>query len=248
MTEASSPAPTGAAAASGGRPSRPPTAPEPLDHVETWLFDLDNTLYPAACNLFSQVDRRMGEFICDLLDLPPPDARALQKRYFREHGTTLRGLMTVHGIDPAAFLDYVHDIDVTVVPVQPALDRALGRLEGRKVIFTNGSVAHAERVTARLGIAHHFEAVWDIVASDFVPKPDPGPYRRLVERHGLAPAATAMVEDMAKNLKPAHDLGMTTVWVRTDSDWALPADDDRHVHHVVDDLPEWLEAVAQARG
>ena len=118
-----------------------------FDHVRVWIFDLDNTLYPSECDLFAQVDQRMGAFISDFLDVDRRQARAVQKRFFREHGTTLRGLMNVHGMDPAAFLDYVHDIDVTPVLPDAALDRALGRLPGRKLIFTNGSVEHARRVT-----------------------------------------------------------------------------------------------------
>src|SRR5215470_11101633 len=141
-----------------------------VDHVTDWVFDLDNTLYPARCNLFAQVDRRIGLFIEGLLGLEQGPARELQKRYFREHGTTLRGLMTHHGIDPRAFLDFVHEIDLAPVPPSPALDAALAALPGRKFIFTNGSVAHADRVMGRLGVAHHFEGIFDIVAADYLPK------------------------------------------------------------------------------
>jgi putative hydrolase of the HAD superfamily len=226
----------------------PADPPGGLDHVETWVFDLDNTLYPASCNLFDQVSRRMGSFIQETFGLDPEAARAKQKQYFHDHGTTLRGLMTVDGIDPAAFLAYVHDIDVSVLPPMPQLEAALAALPGRKVVFTNGSVPHAERVMTRLGIERHFEAIWDIVASDYVPKPDPAPYARMIERHGIAPDRAAMVEDMAKNLRPAHDLGMTTVWVRTELAWALPDGEDAHVHHVVDDLTDWLAGVGGGRG
>lgn len=211
--------------------------------VETWIFDLDNTLYPASCNLFAQVDRRMGLFIQQLLDLDPAAAKTLQKGYWRSHGTTLRGLMSEHGVDPIAFMDYVHDIDLAEVPHSPALDAALARLPGRKVIFTNGSVRHAERVLEARGIARHFDVVFDIVASGYRPKPDPEPYLWLCDRHGITPTRAVMVEDIVRNLLPAHAMGMGTVWV--------PAPDGNrdgiatdHVHHVAEDLEAWLIEIA----
>lgn len=219
-----------------------------LDHVETWIFDLDNTLYPASCNLFAQVDRRIGEFIADFLKIDADEARRLQKDYFREYGTTLRGLMTRHGMTPEQFLEYVHAIDVSAVPPSPSLDLALGRIGGRKIIFTNGSVRHAERVMERLGVARRFHGVFDIVAADYRPKPDPAGYARLLERHRVDPRAAAMIEDLPRNLAPAAALGMTTVLVRTGSDWAQDGADGDFIHHVTDDLVAWLEAVAAARG
>jgi len=219
-----------------------PITPE---SVETWIFDLDNTLYPASCNLFAQVDRRMGQFIQTLLDLDPLAAKALQKRYWREHGTTLRGLMNEHRVDPLHFMDYVHDIDLGVVPHSLPLDRALGRLPGRKVIFTNGSVGHAERVLKARGIASHFDGIFDIVASDYRPKPDPEPYDWLCRRFRIEPRRAVMVEDMVRNLLPAHAMGMGTVWV--------PAPDGNrdgiatdHVLHVAEDLEAWLIEIAGA--
>jgi putative hydrolase of the HAD superfamily len=211
-----------------------------VDHVTDWVFDLDNTLYPARCNLFAQVDRRIGLFIEALLGLEQAAARDLQKRYFREHGTTLRGLMTHHGIDPRDFLDFVHEIDVAPVPPSPALDAALAALPGRKFIFTNGSVAHAARVTARLGVAHHFEDVFDIVAAEYLPKPDPATYRSMILRHGIDPTRAAMIEDLPRNLRPAAALGMTTVLVLTGEEWASMDDAGDHIHHVTDDLVGWL--------
>ncbi|HZD24916.1 MAG TPA: pyrimidine 5'-nucleotidase, partial [Alphaproteobacteria bacterium] len=169
--------------------------------IEVWIFDLDNTLYPAHCDLFSQVSRRMGEYIADLLDIDLEGARAVQKDYFRRHGTTLRGLMLEHGMDPLPFLDYVHDIDLSVLPANQPLDRALARLPGRKLIFTNGSARHAERVTRQLGIEHHFDAVFDIVAADYVPKPEPAVYAALVAAHAVPVARTVMAEDMPRNLE-----------------------------------------------
>lgn len=215
----------------------------PFDHIETWIFDLDNTLYPAACRLFDQIDQRMGAFIADLFDCDRVEARRIQKDYFRRYGTTMRGLMTEHGIDPEPFLTYVHDIDYSPVPPSPRLDQALSRLPGRKLIFTNASVVHAERVLDRLGIGSHFEATFDIVAAGYAPKPDPGPYDRLIEQHRIEPAQAALVEDIAQNLLPAHERGMTTIWVRQDTDYARVGSDGEHIHHITENLEIWLEQV-----
>ena len=211
--------------------------------TKAWIFDLDNTLYPAHCNLFAQIDRRIGEFVAAALDLDHGEARVLQKKYFREHGTTLSGLMRHHSIKPAEYLEYVHDIDMSVVPESPALDDALSRLNGRKLIYTNGSTRHAENVLRKLGVTHHFEAIYDIVAADYRPKPDAAPYADLVRRHDIDPAQSVMIEDIARNLAPAAALGMATVWLRTHHDWSHDGSEGDHVHHVTDDLVAWLAAL-----
>jgi putative hydrolase of the HAD superfamily len=211
-----------------------------LRQAETWVFDLDNTLYPASTNLFGQIDLRMRDFIAEFLDLDPDEARALQKKYFHDYGTTLLGLMEHHAVDAHAFLDYVHAVDVDAVAPSPALDTALSRLSGRKLIFTNASADHARRVMRRLGVERHFDSVFDIADAGFRPKPDPAVYARLVERHRIDPSSAVMVEDIARNLEPAAALGMTTVWVRTDSEWGRAGNDEGHVHHVADDLVAWL--------
>jgi putative hydrolase of the HAD superfamily len=216
-----------------------------------WLFDLDNTLYPASCRLFDQVDRRMGEFVQRALGLDDrAEARRLQKQYLREHGTTLRGLMDVHGIQPEAYLEYVHAIDLSPVQPDPALDQALRRLDGRKLIFTNGSVPHAEGVLERLGIAGHFEAVFDIAAADYLPKPDWRAYQRVVRRHDIPPEATVFFDDMPRNLAPAAEIGMTTVWVMGDNEWAKldNSGDEPFIHHRTADLTAWLNACHAAGG
>jgi len=221
---------------------RLPTVDDPADHV--WVFDLDNTLYPASCNLFKQVDARMAAFIAELLSITEDEARALQKRYYRTFGTTLRGLMLEHKITPHSFLEFVHAIDVSPVPCNPALDIALGALQGRKLIFTNGSIRHAENVLERIGIAHHFEAIFDIVAADYVPKPDPAPYQAFLRQHAVVPALACMLEDLPRNLVPAATLGMTTVLVKgTHELTEIDAAGD-HIHHVTDDLVAWLDAAA----
>lgn len=217
-----------------------------LAGIEDWIFDLDNTLYPASCRLFDQVDRRIGAFIAQRFQLDPVEARSLQKRYFRDYGTTLNGLMQRHDVDPHEFLDYVHEIDVAPVEASAKLQAALARLPGRKLIYTNGSVAHAERVMARLGVRDAFAGIFDIVASEFVPKPKPASYAKLIADHAIRPARAALIEDLPQNLLPAAELGMVTVLVRTDSDWAQEGADGAHIHHATDDLPLWLETVAAA--
>ncbi len=217
--------------------------PRPLAHLanaDVWIFDLDNTLYPASCNLFSQVERNMTRFIIDLLEVEHQVAHDIQKKYFREHGTTMRGLMHHHDVEPGVFLDFVHDVDLADVPEDPVLDAHLSRLPGRKLIFTNGSVSHAENITRHLGIDHHFDDIFDIVASEFIPKPDPGVYVSLIRKFSVEPGSSVMVEDMARNLRPAAEMGMSTVWVRTETAWGIEGSDEDYVHHVVDDLTDWL--------
>jgi putative hydrolase of the HAD superfamily len=219
-------------------------SPEQVRLTEAWVFDLDNTLYCASTNLFGQVDVRMKSFIADFLGIEPNEAFKIQKKYFRDYGTTLRGLMDLHDIDPKTFLDYVHDIDVQVLQPNPVLDSALEELPGRKIIFTNADVGHTLRVMERLGVSQHFEAIFDIVASDYIPKPQPEVYQALVKRFDLIPKRTVMFEDMARNLKPAADMGMTTVWVRTDTLWGQESSEEEHIHHATDDLPAWLSNIA----
>lgn len=217
-----------------------------LSCIESWVFDLDNTLYPASSSLFPQIDVRMRRFIAERLKMDLDDAFRLQKRYYKEFGTTLRGLMLIHHIEPEEFLSFVHDIDCTVLEAAPRLDRALAALGGRKLIFTNGSERHAENVLARLVIARHFEGIFDIRAAGFIPKPQPECYRTMIERHAVDPRAALMVEDIHRNLVPAAAIGMTTLWVREDGhpDTEVLGQDHGdlgHVHHITDDLTGWLE-------
>ncbi len=210
--------------------------------ADVWVFDLDNTLYPRDCNLFAQIDVKMKAFISELLNVNVEEAHRIQKQYFRTYGTTLRGLMDNHGLTPEKFLDYVHDIDVSPVPPNPALNNVLHRIDGRKVIFTNGSVAHAENVLGRIGITHHFEGIFDIIAADYVPKPERSAYEVFVREHNVDPTRAVMLEDIARNLEPAHAMGMTTVWIRSKDDHSAMGADGDHVNHVIEDLVEWLES------
>ena len=224
-----------------------------FEHVETWIFDLDNTLYPASCRLFDQIDLLMGEFISARFSLDRAAARKMQKDFFFKYGTTLRGLMIEHNVDPDAFLDYVHDIDHSPVPANPLLSASLEALPGRKLIFTNGTVAHAESVMHRIGVKHLFHGIFDIVHSDFIPKPTRGPYEKFISEHNVEPSRAAMFEDIARNLEVPAALGMTTVLVHDEhnEDGALintlagDAGRASYVHHVTADLPGFLDGIAR---
>ena len=174
-------------------------------HVDTWIFDLDNTLYPASCNLFAEVDRRMSEYIAKAIGVPHEHARHLQKAYYRQFGTTLAGLMQVHKLLPGPFLEYVHDIDLSMVPELPELRAAIAALPGHRLIFTNGSRRHAENVARRLGVLELFEDICDIAALEYVPKPERGAFDRLLKMHAIAPDRATMFEDCLLYTSDAAD-------------------------------------------
>lgn len=216
---------------------------DPPDQI-VWVFDLDNTLYPATSNLFDQIDARIGAYIQRHLGLDPVAARNLQKKYFREHGTSLRGLMLHHNIEPHQYLNFVHDIDLAPIEPAPRLAAALARLPGRKLIFTNGSTGHARRVTDKLGVSAAIDDVFDIIDAEFAPKPEPATYRRFIDRFSVDPRRACMVEDLAHNLVPAAALGMVTALVGApDPDAAAGASG---VDHWVADLADWLDWCADA--
>lgn len=237
-------------------PKADPTPPPPnFDRTRVWIFDLDNTLYPAECNLFAQVDQRMGDFIARYLGVSFQQARHLQKAYYRQFGTTLAGLMRIHNMDPKDFLDYVHDIDLSVLPALPDLAAEIEKLPGRRLIFTNGSRRHAENVAGKLGVLHLFEDICDIAACEFVPKPDAAAFDRMIKLHGVDAAQAAMFEDMPHNLEVPHALGMATVLVHSSymdhpvqadiKRWTTPPD---HVHHMTEDLTAFLRGIEPPRG
>ncbi len=217
-------------------------------HIREWVFDLDNTLYSPSCRLFDQVDRRMGQFIAELLGVDLMEARRIQKDYFLRYGTTLRGLMIHHGVDPEAFLSFVHDIDVSVIPPAPALASAMAALPGRCLVYTNGPRAHAERVLARLGLTEVVREIFDIVAAGFVPKPGEENFARFLAHSRIRPERAVLIEDMARNLVPAARAGMTTVWLRTGYEWGAVDHDPAAVHHEIDDLAAWLALQTSAGG
>lgn len=215
--------------------------------VDTWIFDLDYTLYPPACGLFGQIDQRMGQFIANLLGCDATEARRVQKMYFHDHGTTLAGLMHYHAIDPREFLDFVHDVDMTVLAQAPRLAEQIKALPGRRLIFTNGDQPYAEKVLAALELADCFEGMWDVIAMGYKPKPEPSAYHGLIGAFGFDPARAVFVEDSARNLPPAKALGMQTVWIDCASEWGDRAKDDAAIDLVIDDLPQWLDSLARTR-
>lgn len=228
--------------------SRP--APRGFGLVENWVFDLDNTLYPHHLNLWQQVDERIRNFVADFLKISKEDAFRLQKDYYKRYGTTMRGLMAEHGMDPDAYLEYVHQIDHSPLTPNPALGDALEKLPGRKLILTNGTRKHAENVMKRLEIDRHFEDVFDIAAADLDPKPLPQVYERFLKRHDVNPQKAAMFEDLARNLEVPHRLGMTTVLVVPEGErvvlreaWELEGHDAPHVDHVTENIVGFIEGL-----
>ena len=217
-------------------------------NVETWVFDLDNTLYPHEARIWPQVDERITLFLMMHFGLDGLSARALQKHYYHRYGTTLKGLMAEEGVDPEAFLDFAHDIDHSAIELNPVLGDAIERLPGRKLILTNGSRRHAENVATKLGFFGHFEGVFDIQAAGFVPKPERRAYDLFLDKHGVDPARAAMFEDIAKNLVVPHELGMTTCLVlpRTVDPFRESFEQEAlvapHVDHVTTDLAGFLTA------
>ncbi len=223
--------------------------------VDTWIFDLDNTLYPPHSNLFAQVDTRMGAFISNRLGVDLVEAKRVQKSFYRQYGTTMRGLMSEHGVDPHEFLAFVHDIDHSPIEPDPALGAALSLLPGRKFVLTNGSRAHADAIVRRLGIEEHFEDLFDIIAAEFEPKPARPPYDRFIAKYGIEPGNAAMFEDLPRNLEVPRALGMRTVLVVAAPDtpaetiayrqhWETEVGDACYIDHVTDDLANFLVGVA----
>jgi putative hydrolase of the HAD superfamily len=221
-------------------------------HIDTWVFDLDNTLYPHHVNLWQQVDKRIGEFISTYLKIPEAEARVIQKDYYRRFGTSMRGMMTEHGVRADDYLAYVHQIDHSPLEPNPDMGAAIARLPGRKLILTNGSTDHAAKVLQRIGIGDHFEAVFDIIAADLEPKPAPQTYHKFLRDHDVDPTRAAMFEDLARNLVIPHQLGMTTVLVVPDGtrevvreDWELEGRGASHVDHVTGDLTGFLQGLVR---
>ncbi len=209
-----------------------------LTHVDTWLFDLDNTLYPAETQFMGLIEGRMTDFVERFTGLPREEARALQKKYYLEHGTTLAGLMTYHGMDPAQFLEEVHDVSMENLVPDQALHDAIAALPGRRLVFTNGSLGHAERVLGHLGLRELFEDVFAIETADYIPKPSLATFDKITKLHAIDPATAAFFEDSEKNLVPAARLGMTTVLVGAHAA-ACPSE---HVHHRTNDLAGFLSS------
>ena len=214
-----------------------------FSHIRDWIFDLDNCLYPASTRLFDLIDERMGAYIQRLLNVDPLEARRIQKMHFHGSGTTLAGLMKHHDVDPLHFMNDVHDIPLDRVVRDDRLVNAISSLPGRKFVHTNGNADYAWRVLDRLGIAAELDHLHDIFAADLRPKPDDHGYRKLLEQFDIDPAYALMAEDMARNLKPARALGMTTVWIDNGSERGSHDFDPEFVDVRVGDLGEWLESI-----
>jgi len=223
---------------------------------DVWVFDLDNTLYPAECDLFAQIDVRMTDFVAEYLGMEREEARALQKSYYAEHGTTLKGMMTMHGMAPEEFLAHVHEIDLSLLPVLPDLGTAIAALPGRKYVYTNGSHRHAERVTEHMGLLDVFDGLFGIEDSAYHPKPAAEAYQSFIKAFDIDPHRAVLFEDLARNLAPAHEIGFVTVLVRSTKDWshepieARPAgmDDEMlaHIDYSTDDLTGFVAQLGEA--
>ena len=219
--------------------------PIPTQDIDVWVFDLDNTLYsPLRSDLMPQMHLRMQEFIMGEFDVDRDEADRRRQFYFERYGTTLRGLMEHHGMDPERFLPYCHELDLSGMTYDAELDAALTALPGRKLVYTNATQTHAANVMDRLGVARHFDGVFDIADAAYHPKPTENSYDVFLRRFGVDSRRAAMFEDTAKNLLPAHVRGMRTVWMRNDRPGAQPDGDD-HIHHVADELAAFIQKIVR---
>ena len=218
-----------------------------LTKIKFWLFDLDNTLYDGATKVFDQVDKKMSKFISEKLNVSLVEARKIQKNYFQEYNTTLNGMIKHHKIDADEFLEFVHNVDLSFLNKNEFLEEEIKKLNGKKIIFTNGSKAHALNVTKRIGIDRLFDGIFDIRDCDFVPKPSIEPYKKLVENYKIEPQYCIFFEDIARNLKPAHELGMKTVWIKNDEPWAAKYSDENFINYKTDNLAKFLKEINELR-
>ena len=214
-----------------------------FESIKYWIFDLDNTLYSGKTRVFEQVDKKMSKYISEKLNISIDEGKKIQKNYFHEYNTTLNGMIKNHKIDANEFLEFVHDIDIDFLKKDLKLIEEFKRLDGKKFIFTNGSKKHALNVTRRIGIEQYFDDIFDIVESDFVPKPALKPYKKLVEKHKIDPNLCVFVEDIARNLKPAYEMGMKTVWIENDEPWASKFSDSDFVNYRTKNLSEFLKKI-----
>ena len=218
-----------------------------LTKIQYWLFDLDNTLYSGQTKVFDQVDKKMSLFISEKLEVSIEEAKKIQKNYFHEYNTTLNGMIKNHKIDANEFLEFVHDVDLEFLKIDKPLKREIANLLGKKFIFTNGSKAHAANVTKRIGIDKLFDGVFDIVEADFIPKPSIEPYKKIIDNFKIEPQYCIFIEDIARNLKPAHELGMKTVWIKNDEPWAAEFSNCDFIDYKTDDLANFLKEINELR-
>ena len=214
-----------------------------LQFSKFWIFDLDNTLYSGETRVFEQVDKRMSKYISEKLNVSILEAKEIQKSYFYKYNTTLNGMMKNHKIEANEFLEFVHDIDIDFLKKDMLLGEELRKLEGKKIIFTNGSKKHALNVTQRIGIDQYFDDIFDIVDCNFIPKPKMEPYKKLVEKHKIDPNLCVLIEDIARNLKPAYEMGMKTVWIENKEPWAAKFSDSDFINYRTKNLTEFLKKI-----
>jgi putative hydrolase of the HAD superfamily len=235
------------------RSTRPPYSRAQMDprlaHIRTWIFDLDNTLYPASARLFDQIDAKMTAYLAQRLNVDLAEAHRIQKGYFHSYGTTLAGMMADHTVDPHEFLAFVHDVEMDVLEENAPLAAAIARLPGRKIVFTNADTPYASKVLGRLGLGASFEAIHDVHAMGLVPKPQASAYAGLCAALDIDPKLSLFAEDMVRNLKPAKDIGMTTLWIDNGSE-QTPDETRRAVYAHVDftthDVSHWLHTILEA--
>ncbi|MDC1096262.1 pyrimidine 5'-nucleotidase [Pelagibacteraceae bacterium] len=218
-----------------------------LTKIKYWIFDLDNTLYSGDTKVFDQVDKKMSKFISEKLNVSIVEAKKIQKNYFHEYNTTLNGMIKNHKIDANEFLEFVHDVNLDFLKENKPLGQEISNLEGKKFIFTNGSKAHVANVTKRIGIEKLFDGVFDIVESDFIPKPSIEPYKKIIEKYKIEPQYSIFIEDIARNLKPAHQLGMKTVWIKNDEPWAAEFSDSDFINYKTNNLAKFLKEINELR-
>ena len=209
-----------------------------LQAIKCWIFDLDNTLYSGKTRVFEQVDKKMSKYISEKLNVNIVEAKEIQKNYFYEYNTTLNGMINNHKIDANEFLDFVHDVNINFLKKDSLLNEELMKLDGRKIIFTNSSRKHATNVIRKIGIDQHFDDIFDIIDSEFVPKPDIVSYKKLVEKHKIDPKLCVFIEDIARNLKPAYEMGMKTIWIENDEPWARKFSDSDFVNYKTNNFPK----------
>ena len=214
-----------------------------LQSIKFWIFDLDNTLYAGKTRVFEQVDKKMSKYISKKLKISIAEAKEIQKNYFHRYNTTLNGMIKNHKIDANEFLEFVHDIDINFLKKDNKLIEELKKLEGKKIIYTNGSRKHALNVTQKIGIDQCFDGIFDIVESNFVPKPSNEPFKILVERHKIDPKLCVFIEDIARNLKPAYEMGMKTIWIENDEPWAKKFSDSKFINYKTKNLSEFLKKI-----
>jgi len=214
-----------------------------LQFSKFWIFDLDNTLYSGKTRVFEQIDKKMSKYISGKLNVSIVEAKEIQKKYFYKYNTTLNGMLKKHKIDANEFLEFVHDIDIDFLKKDLTLSEELRKLEGKKIIFTNGSKKHALNVIRKIGIDQYFDDIFDIVDSNFVPKPTMEPYKKLVEKHKIDPKLCGFIEDIARNLKPAYEMGMKTIWIENDDPWARKFSDSNFINYKTNNLYEFLKKI-----